>query len=182
MPIYTKTGDKGKTRLANGQEISKSSPIIDFLGDLDELNSYIGICISQLMISMQVRKSIDFSIEIEVLKEIQKDLFIVGAISSGAKLTFNPELEVNNIEKTIDDYEKIIPKLTNFILPGGSISASHLHYARSRVRGLERKLVGLNSLSISPFIPYINRLSDLLFVMARYVNFKLKYKETIWKL
>ena len=177
MKIYTRAGDKGETSLANGQRISKASPVIDFLGSLDELNSLIGICVSYLDVGIKK----DFTEEIEVLEAIQSDLFTVGAIAAGANTSFNSKKEVKNIEETIDDYENLLPKLRNFILPGGSLQSAYLHNARSLVRKLERDLVALNSPSVMEFSPYLNRLSDLLFVMARFVNFKLGIKETIWK-
>ncbi len=175
MKIYTRTGDRGKTGLATGQRVSKDSSIIEFVGSLDELNAALGLCVSLLD-----SDSVDFTIECEVIESIQKDLFIVGAIAVGAHLKFNSSLETSNIEKTIDDYEKILPKLKNFILPGGSVSASQVHLARTLVRKIERRAVGLNSKSLEPFLPYLNRLSDLLFVMARYINYKHKIKEQTW--
>ncbi len=177
MPIYTRTGDKGETGLANGQRISKSSAVIDFVGDLDELNSAIGICVALL----RLIKSRNFEEEIEILEEIQKDLFKVGAIGAGANIKFDAKHEIENIEKTIDDYEKILPKLKNFILPGGSTAGAQLHYTRTLVRKIERKLVALKSESVMEFMPYVNRLSDLLFVMARFVNYQLKIDEIIWR-
>lgn len=176
MAIYTRTGDKGETSLANGQRVSKASDVVDFVGALDRLNSSIGMCVAYLVASEN-----KFGSEIEVLEEIQGDLFKVGAIAVGASIKFDSSSEVKNIEKTIDDYEKLLPRLTNFILPGGSVESSHLHHARTVVRDIERKLVGLESESVMVFAPYINRLSDLLFVMARYVNKELGVKETIWK-
>lgn len=176
MKIYTRAGDAGQTGLANGQRISKSSPVVDFVGDLDELNSAIGICVAHL----KSAKADEFLPEIEILQSIQGDLFKVGAIATGANIVFDAKLEVNNIETTIDDYEKIIPPLKNFILPGGTVTGANLHYTRTLVRKLERKLVALNSKSVMQFLPYLNRLSDLLFVMARYVNFSSKSYETIW--
>lgn len=177
MSIYTRTGDGGDTSLANGQRINKSSPVIDFVGDLDELNSSLGLCVSYL----SIEKKADFSIEIDILKEIQGDLFKVGAIAAGSNLVFDSSTEVSNIEKTIDDYEDILAPLKNFILPGGSIAGSQLHYTRTLVRKLERKLVALESQSVMQFLPYLNRLSDLLFVMARFVNHKLDQSEDIWR-
>lgn len=176
MAIYTRTGDKGETSLANGQRVSKASAVIDFVGALDRLNSIIGICVAHLDASHG-----KFGTEIEVLEAIQGDLFKVGAIAVGANIKFDSSTEVKNIEQTIDDYEKLLPKLVNFILPGGSIESSHLHHARTIVRDIERSLVALDSKSVMIFAPYINRLSDLLFVMARYVNKELGVKETIWK-
>ncbi len=177
MPIYTRSGDKGETGLANGQRVRKDSPVINFVGDLDELNALIGLCVSELD---QIEEH-NFHIECEVLESIQRDLFIVGAIAVGAKLTFDAYNEISNIEKTIDDYERILPKLKNFILPGGESAAATIHFARTNVRNIERAAVALKSPSMQYFLPYLNRLSDLLFVMARYVNFKLKSDELIWK-
>lgn len=177
MSIYTRTGDKGATGLANGQRVSKDSKIIEFVGLLDELSSSIGICVSVLY---EV-EDLDFKEEIEVLEEIQRDLFVVGAIAVGGRVRFDAAAEVGNIEKTIDDYEKLLLQLTNFILPGGSTSAAHIHFARTFARKVERFAVSLKSPSIELFLSYLNRLSDLLFVMARYVNFKEKTPETIWK-
>lgn len=176
MSIYTRTGDKGATGLANGQRVQKDSKVIEFIGLLDELNSYLGICVSHLY-----EADFDFSQDIDVLEEIQKDLFVVGAICAGGKLKFDSLKEVENIEKTIDDYEKLLPRLTNFILPGGCLASSHIHYARTFARKVERYAVSLKSPSVETFLPYLNRLSDLLFVMARYVNRKEKIEESIWK-
>lgn len=177
MPIYTRTGDKGETGLANGQRIAKSSAVIEFVGDLDELNSAIGVCVAQL----HLIKSQNFDEEIEILEEIQKDLFKVGGIAAGANIRFDAKQEIENIEKTIDDYEKVLPKLKNFILPGGSTAGAQIHYTRTLVRKIERKLVALKSESVLEFMPYVNRLSDLLFVMARFVNYQLKINESIWR-
>ena len=177
MSIYTRTGDLGSTGLATGQKVLKSSPVIEFIGLVDEMNSVIGICVS----SLEAEPEVDFTEEIEVLESIQMDLFVVGAVAAGAKMRFDALAEAANIEKTIDDYEKILPKLTNFILPGGAASAAHLHNARTVVRRIERHAVALKSQSLMSFVPYLNRLSDLLFVVARFVNQKLNVRETIWK-
>lgn len=177
MPIYTRTGDKGYTSLFSGQRIKKDSQVIEFIGQLDELNAVLGHCSSLL----EEVPEVDFTAEIEVLESIQSDLFVVGAIVVGGNLKFDPEKEVANIEKTIDDYEKLLPSLKNFILPGGSVPAAQLHFARTRTRRLEREAVRTNSKSLVPFFSYLNRLSDLIFVMARYVNKKMGFDEVIWK-
>src|SRR3989344_5976554 len=111
MSIYTRTGDLGSTGLATGQKVLKSSPVIKFIGLVDEMNSVIGICVS----SLEAEPEVDFTEEIEVLESIQMDLFVVGAVAAGAKMRFDALAEAANIEKTIDDYEKILPKLTKFI-------------------------------------------------------------------
>lgn len=178
MAIYTRTGDKGETGLANGQRVPKDSKVIEFVGSLDELNALIGVCIADID---TIEEDIDFTEEAEVLEDIQRDLFIVGAIAVGAGLDFTADREVSNIEATIDDYDKLLPKLKNFILPGGSKPASTIHHARTVVRRIERQAVALKSPSVEPFLPYLNRLSDLLFVMARYVNHKMGVPELLWK-
>ncbi|OGC47496.1 ATP:cob(I)alamin adenosyltransferase [candidate division WWE3 bacterium RIFCSPHIGHO2_01_FULL_35_17] len=178
MPIYTRTGDKGTTSLFSGQRVLKSSEIIEFIGLLDELNSLLGICVSML----DAANEVDFIEEAEVLEEVQRDLFVVGAICAGGKVKFDSAAEVENLEKTIDDYEKLLSKLKNFILPGGSTSAAQIHFARTFARKVERYAVSLKSPSIEAFLPYLNRLSDLLFVMARFVNHKTRTKESVWKI
>lgn len=177
MPIYTKTGDKGQTGLANGERVSKNSPIIIFVGNLDELNAHIGLCVSQF-------KNINehnFENEIVALENIQNNLFVIGSISVFAKLEFEVEKEVAILEQNIDGYEKILPKLTNFILPGGHFLASQIHLLRTSARKLEISAHTLNYDEIKLIVPYLNRLSDYLFVLARYINFKYNHHEPIWK-
>lgn len=174
MPIYTRTGDQGTTSLYSNQRVSKGSAVIDFIGSLDELNARLGMCVSSL-------SELDgFDEEIDVLQEIQSDLFRVGAVAAGANIKFYSVKETENIEKTIDDYDKLLPKLKNFILPGGSVQGADLHHARTNVRKIERDAIRFKSASIMSFVPYLNRLSDLLFVMARYVNSKTGKKEIVW--
>ncbi len=176
MPIYTRSGDRGDTGLANGQRVSKSSAVINFVGELDSLNASIGLCVAML-----TNESEDFTLECEVLESIQSDLFCVGAVAVGANFHFDASEETENIEKTIDDYEELLPKLKNFILPGGSITAAQLHDTRTLIRKIERMCVELKSNALNEFLPYLNRLSDLFFVMARYVNKQLGCKEKMWK-
>ena len=180
MHIYTRSGDKGTTGLANGQRVSKDSAVIEFVGSLDELNASLGLCVAFLKKERDFQKN-KFNLEVEVLESIQSDIFVVGAIAAGAEMTFDSAVETSNIEKTIDDYENINAPLKNFILPGGSVSSSQIHLTRTFARKIERQAVGLKSESVEAFLPYLNRLSDLLFVMARYINTKLAIKETIWK-
>jgi len=177
--IYTRQGDRGNTKLFTGQVVSKDSPIIEFIGLIDELSSMIGLCVSFLDDTEGNNDSdiVDFSPEIDILKDFQKDLRIIGAIASGSKLKFDTKTEVSNIEKTIDDYEKLLKPLDNFILPGGDIVASHIHLARAKSRQIERMAVSVNSKSLLTILPYLNRLSDLLFVIARYINYKLGFEE-----
>jgi cob(I)alamin adenosyltransferase len=174
--IYTRSGDTGNTVLFTGQQVSKESKIIEFLGLIDELNANLGLCVAFL-----TDEDMDFTSECEVIEEIQKDLFIVSSITAGAAMLFHSNEQVENIEKTIDEYEELLKPLQNFILPGGSISAGQIHVTRTAVRKIERYAVSLKSSSVMLFVPYLNRLSDLLFVMSRFVNHKLGISETIWK-
>lgn len=176
MTIYTRTGDKGETSLANGQRVIKNSSTISFVGHLDEINAHLGICNSLL------NNDNKFLEEIEFLRKIQNDLFVIGSICVFAKLNFDIPMEVLVLEKRIDKYEKILPKLKNFILPGGSIAASHIHLLRTSVRKMEINALNTNEDLIIKFIPYFNRLSDYLFVLGRFINFKNNNNEPIWKL
>ena len=150
MPIYTKKGDKGKTFLFNGKKVSKDSPIINALGSLDEVNSWLGI--------------------VGGFTEVQKDLMTITSILAGAKLNF-PLSKTKDLERKIDKLEKLLPKLKGFVIPQGK--SAKLHFARALVRRAERSVVELRiknyELSI---LPYLNRLSDYLFVSACYVDFK----------
>jgi len=178
MKIYTKTGDKGQTGLANGERVSKTSPIISFVGQLDELNAHIGLCVSQIRTLSQH----NFENEINSLEKIQNNLFVIGSISVFAKLEFEIEKEVSFLEKQIDEYEKVLPKLTNFILPGGHHLASQIHLLRTTARKLEIAAHSLEHKDLKDISPYLNRLSDYLFVLARFFNFKYQYQEPIWKI
>lgn len=178
MKIYTRTGDKGQTGLANGERVSKTSPIISFVGQLDELNAHIGLCVSHF----KNLSDFKFENEINTLENIQNNLFVIGSISVFAKLEFEIEKEVKFLENQIDEYEKILPKLTNFILPGGHIIASQIHLLRTTARKLEITAHSLEQEQIKLISPYLNRLSDYLFVLARYMNFKFNYHEPIWKI
>ena len=171
MPIYTKTGDKGKTQIF-GKRVSKGSKIIGLVGKLDELNCILGECI------YLIKQEDIFKREGKTLKEIQKDIFTISSLIVGANLKFNTKKKVKEIEKQIDYYEKELPPLKNFIIPGGELASIKLHLARSVTRNAERKAVSSKN---EKFIPYLNRLSDILFVMARWVNFKKGTKEEIWK-
>ncbi len=177
MAIYTKTGDKGETGLVSTNpkkpiRISKSSEKIDAIGTVDELNSFLGVLVSDLN---------DKKLH-QTLKEIQANLFTIGAILAGAKLEF-PSQNTKNLEKLLDKWEGDLPVVKNFILPGGSRQAALVFYARAITRRAERSLVSLNKKENvnSEVLKYINRLSDFLFILGRYLNFKSGIKEEIWK-
>lgn len=177
MKIYTKTGDDGTTGLQGNSRISKSHPRIIAYGTIDEVNAGLGIALSY-----ELDKDI-----VMLLNLIQNELFVVGADLSNPNL----EAETNrvtsdmicNLEKHIDNYEKELPSLTNFILPGGNIVASQLHHIRTVIRRAETCLVLLSEQEKinNNCIKYVNRLSDLFFVLGRISNKRSGKKDIIWK-
>ena len=163
MTIYTKTGDKGETSLLGGLRVKKSDPRIWAVGELDELAAVLGLAGG--------------------MEEIQHDLFLISAAVVGGKVNldfFKKRVEV--FEKEIDVLDKKLPPLHNFISVGGTQRAGFLHLGRSVCRRVERRLVGLDGLEgKEEIIVYLNRLSDLLFVLARFENQLNKVKEKILK-
>lgn len=170
MAIYTKKGDKGETSLATGERVSKDSLRIEAIGAIDEVNSFLGTIFPK-------EKRI-----INILKAVQKDLFTFGAILAGTSLSF-PRSKAKKLERVIDDLEGRLPVLKNFILPRGTPEASKLFFARALVRRAERRLAALakEEKIKSNLSPYLNRLSDALFMLGRWENFKLGVKEEVWK-
>ena len=175
--IYTKTGDRGKTSLFDGKKVFKSDRKVETYGTIDELNSAIGVAVSEIRNpKSEIRKE---------LEEIQNDLLEIGS-----SLAVSSALPVNQLkdrpqefEKLIDKLTKQLPPLTQFILPGGGKGGALLQLSRTIARRAERRVVGLSkSEHIDPtIVVYLNRLSDLLFTMARFVNYKEKQKEKIWR-
>ena len=183
MPIYTKKGDKGRTSLFTGKKVSKTAVRIEAIGTIDELNSVIGVVISQIINLLAGKAGHKSQITRELI-QIQKDLFEIGASLANplTKRKFNISNRVKHFEKIIDEMTAKMPKLSNFILPGGTAASAFLHIARTVTRRAERRVVGL-SLKESidkEILIYINRLSDLFLTMSRFVNFKEGKKETIW--
>jgi cob(I)alamin adenosyltransferase len=179
MKIYTKSGDLGETSLWGGGRVKKSHPRVNAYGTLDEANSTIGLSLSLL--------PDEESVIGHRLTRVQAELFQVGselATQAGAKNScpFVSETEIQALEKEIDEMEGTLSPLKNFILPSGSPSGAALHLARTIVRRAERDCVDLDaSLAVRPeVIRYLNRLSDYLFVMARYVNHVMRKTETPW--
>lgn len=170
MKIYTKTGDKGETSLFGGERVSKKSDRIEAYGTVDELNSFIGLAIIEVK---------DISVK-ELLTKIQNQLFVLGSDLATPRNKENDNTRIERItpkfyeeiEKAIDDYDAQLEALKNFILPGGSKSACLLHVCRTVSRRAERKAVALNDrVKIGDnIIIFLNRLSDLFFVLARYEN------------
>lgn len=174
-PIYTKTGDKGKTSLFDGKRVLKSDKKVETYGTIDELNSAIGAA-SAFVRNRLIKQA---------LEEIQNDLLEIG--SSLAVSSTLPVDQLKNrpveLEKLIDKLTKQLPPLNQFILPGGGKGGSLLHVARTIARRAERRVVGLSKTENvdEVIIIYLNRLSDLLFTMARFVNHKERQKEKIWR-
>jgi len=175
MPIYTRAGDKGTTALLGGPVVPKDNPRVEAYGAVDELNAVIGI-----VLAFCERDELK-----ESLMRVQQDLFIVGAelASKGAKVKQISPARAGELEKEIDAMEAELTPLHHFILPGGSKTASLLHLARAVSRRAERAIVALSHKEkVNPdIIVYLNRLGDLLFIHARFVNYRKKVPEVIWK-
>ncbi|MFC4619258.1 cob(I)yrinic acid a,c-diamide adenosyltransferase [Camelliibacillus cellulosilyticus] len=177
--IYTRSGDKGTTSLVYGKRVPKDDPRVEAYGTCDEANSVIGLALSQL-------NHVDFDGKSQFLKifhEIQTTLFHVGAelaTPEGKDVMWKVNQEhVNKLENLIDQWDKELPSLKQFVLPGGSEAGAAFHVARTIVRRAERLTVKINE-QVSPLVSaYLNRLSDFLFVSARYVNHKLNIDEPI---
>jgi cob(I)alamin adenosyltransferase len=178
MKIYTKTGDRGDTRLFDGTSVRKDNDRVEAYGDVDELNSFIGGAVAFLRDETLVR----------VLSEIQKDLFSVGAQFANPKFKSATErfqlrrARIEELEKGIDEFETELPALRQFILAGGGPAGSLLHIARTVCRRAERRVVSLSEkVEVNPdVIEYLNRLSDFLFVIARVVNHREGKQEIPW--
>ena len=173
--IYTRTGDKGSTLLGNGKRVDKNSLRDDAYGSVDEANASIGLSI--LRTNTKIKK---------ILRLVQNDLFDLGADLCIPDKKNIKKLKITNdrvdfLEKEIDGFNKELASLNSFILPGGSESSTYLHIARTITRRAERKVVALSKKEKinSVTIIYLNRLSDLLFVLARYTNSKGK-KDILW--
>ncbi|MGI0007995.1 MAG: cob(I)yrinic acid a,c-diamide adenosyltransferase [Nitrosopumilaceae archaeon] len=175
--IYTKTGDDGSTGLIGGKRISKSSQRIITYGAIDELNSSIGIVLSS---------KLDNDIH-DLLEKIQNDLFVVGADLANPDLKISSNRITENmvkfLETNIDKFEGELPPITYFILPGGDSDAAQAHLARSISRRAETHIVQLAEKEpINKICQiYMNRLSDLLFVIARVINKRKMIKDVAWK-
>lgn len=201
MKIYTKTGDKGETSLFGGKRVLKSDSRVEAYGTVDELNSAIGVVTAQIS---NIKNKKDRSKIKNELIRIQNDLLDIGSILATPSYSSSERREsrstqgngsrqartisyltqrTETLEKIIDDLTSKMPELTHFILPGGGKTGSRLHFCRTICRRAERRIVELsNKESVDrEIIQYFNRLSDLFFTMARFVNYKEKKKEVIWK-
>ena len=175
--IYTRTGDKGETGLSGGARIAKDSALIHAIGDVDELNSLLGLLACKLQGEI-----------VADVKTIQNDLFDLGGELSmggepGSSLVLIKPESIDWLEKRLDQLNEELPPLKEFILPGGGEAASLCHLARSVCRRVERQLVTVNrDQAINPeLLAYVNRLSDLLFVMARSITRQMNEEEAYWQ-
>ena len=179
MKIYTKTGDTGETGLFGGDRVPKDALRVEAYGTVDELNATLGVAIEQA-VTPAIR---------ELLRRIQNDLFTVGCdlatplAVANAKVPRTSQAMYQALERAIDEFDVQQPPLNNFILPGGSLGSAALQVSRTVCRRAERRVVTLSHHeTIGPaVIIYLNRLSDLLFVLARYENFTQKIADVIWK-
>lgn len=178
MKIYTKTGDAGETGLFGGGRVPKSDPRVAAYGDVDELCAWLGVAAAH---------GDDPSLA-AALRRVQEDLFVVGAILAtpnparrkGEKFELRRE-RIEALEREVDAWEAELPPLRAFVLPGGSPAGAFLHAARAVCRRAERAIVGLAAEDLpEPLLPYVNRLSDWLFVAARTANHRAGAEEAVW--
>ena len=171
--IYTRTGDDGTTGLGDGSRINKDSLRVEAMGDVDELNSVIGI-----MLTEPVPEHL-----IGLLTQIQHDLFNVGGEICIPGYVILQQTRIDDLEEAIDTLNDELESLKEFILPGGSKAAAYCHLARTVCRRAERKLVELhrNETVTDISLQYLNRLSDLLFVMCRSINKEAGVLDVLWK-
>lgn len=175
MKIYTKFGDKGKTALIGGAVVTKNDSRVEAYGSVDELNATLGVAIA-FSDSEELNSS---------LLRIQKDLFVIGAMlaTKGARARHLPPSRIEALENEIDALWEGLPPLNNFIIPGGTRTASLLHLARTICRRAERSIIALSQKeAVDPeSLTYMNRVGDLLFAQARYENYRRKVPETAWR-
>jgi cob(I)alamin adenosyltransferase len=171
--IYTRNGDEGKTCLANKEIVSKTDCRIEAVGSLDELNSVIAILIS----------CCQWSSNLKLYRSLQEDLFVIGAVIGGTQGIVTDKDRISYLEEMIDDISSKLPSLHNFILPGKFTEGAWLHFARAVCRRAERDVTrvqeNFGNLD-SNILVYLNRLSDLLFVMARKCN-GMGRDDILWK-
>jgi len=171
--IYTRTGDNGTTGLGDGSRINKDSLRVEAMGDVDELNAVIGLIMTEEMPTMLS----------DIFTQIQHDLFNVGGEICIPNYVILKQSRIKDLEVTIDQFNKKLNPLKEFILPGGTKSAAYCHLARTVCRRAERKLVELhrNEKVTDISLQYLNRLSDLLFVMCRVINNEAGVSDVLWK-
>jgi len=190
MKIYTRTGDTGDTSLFDGTRVRKDHPRVAAYGDIDELHAWIGLaCSLGLLAAPEAWSRPGLTSEIrEELQRIQRDLFALGAQLADPADKLAPRVtkavvgddDVARLEALIDRLDAELPKLRRFILAGGAPAGAALHVARTICRRAERQMVALDPLIDPVLLRYVNRLSDLLFVMARVINHHARAPEVEW--
>jgi cob(I)alamin adenosyltransferase len=178
VKIYTRTGDGGETSLFDGTRVRKNDPRVDAYGDVDELNAWLGLARASRL---------DPAIDSDVM-QIQRDLFALGAqladpadkIAARVMKAALTDADVDRLERLIDRLEQELPPLRRFILAGGTAAGATLHVARAVCRRAERRIVSLHPPVDLVLVRYVNRLSDVLFVLARVVNHRSGAPEIDW--
>jgi cob(I)alamin adenosyltransferase len=180
--IYTRTGDAGETGLFDGTRVSKADPRVDAYGDVDELASWLGVVRARL-----ASAGSDADV-VTMLEHIQRDLFALGALLADprhriadrvAKATLGPD-DVTRLERWVDAFDAELAPLRKFILAGGTEAGAWLHLSRAVCRRAERRIAALGEEAYPIALTYVNRLSDLLFTMARAVNARAGVPELEW--
>lgn len=171
--IYTRTGDGGSTGLADGSRVQKDSPLIETIGAVDELNGALGVLLAETLPDV-IRAC---------LTDVQHDLFDLGGELSKPGHAIMTDAYVARLERALDGFNQDLPPLADFILPGGSRAAALAHLARTVCRRAERRMVTLTRKQSAPStaVRYLNRLSDLLFVLARVLNLAAGRGDVLWQ-
>ncbi|MBM7061630.1 cob(I)yrinic acid a,c-diamide adenosyltransferase [Pseudomonas sp. UL073] len=179
--IYTRTGDAGETGLGDGRRVPKDHPRVEAIGEVDALNSQLGLLLAQL--AEQEGMWLGLSELLEVLAPCQHRLFDLGGELAMPAYQALDQAEVARLEAAIDRWNEEVGPLENFILPGGSLLVAQAHVCRSQARSAERRCQQLNALEplSGVTLAYINRLSDLLFVAARLIAKRLHIQEVLWQ-
>lgn len=178
--IYTRQGDQGTTRLASGEQVTKNHPRIAAIGDVDTLNSQLGLLLSHLS---ERSANANLTLLTEQLTPCLHRLFDIGGELAMPEYQVISDEHVGYLEQLIDQYNEILEPLRDFILPTGTVAASQAHICRAQARATERCLQSLHHEEPvrKELLAYINRISDLFFVLARMINHYENKPETLWK-
>ena len=181
--VYTKTGDKGETGLVGGQRVSKDATRIEAYGTVDELNAFVGVA------AVSCAEDPRLAPLAAILRRVQHELFNLGSILATEPADVHPKqprvtaAEIAELEREIDSMNADLPALRSFVLPGGTRLSAELHVTRTICRRAERLVVAMaREESVPPeVVPYLNRLSDAMFVWSRWVNHVLGVPEVLWE-
>ncbi len=178
MKVYTKVGDEGKTTLIGSLKVDKDDPRVEAYGDIDELNSHIGLLISMAGLVKEI---------IPFLHNLQSSLFLLSSLIASENYNKKYEVggcEIEKIEKEIDRLAEVLPKKESFVYPGGTLISAQSHVCRTVCRRVERRIVTLSRLKNvgENTLPYLNRLSDYFFTLACYINYRDKVDEKKWEI